>query len=197
MSTYKYTDKAGEKLTDAEIAEARRFAEVMKPGVAIHRTPTSEVGGGFIDRWVKEYRAAREFFTCDEGGLKRRPEEIQPGESLQSWAKRLQERTDERERRIAEARDEKAFETEHTPDIDGNCPGCDKAVSQIPPRVLQYGDPEPDRDTEWIDADGDVTRYQAGMWRSFRGHGPQTGSSLKWEEIGRMFFPMTEVTDRV
>lgn len=56
-------------------------------------------------------------------------------------------------------------------------------------RVLQYGDPEPDRDTRWVDAQGDEWSCgDNGNWET-----PET-TCLPWDNLHRTWFPMIEVT---
>lgn len=68
------------------------------------------------------------------------------------------------------------------------------------PRVLEYGDPEPDRGTRWRDAPGDVWYYagascaQESGWH-WAGRDGFRGDARPWRHIPRSYFPMTEVTD--
>lgn len=62
----------------------------------------------------------------------------------------------------------------------------------VEPRVLQHGDPEPDRSTKWQDADGDIMTYSGRYWHSAKPTGSSTGWA-RWQDWTADCFPWTEV----
>lgn len=59
-------ENAEAQAREQEDAKVRAFAKTQNPGAAIHDLPTGEIPIGMMERWRRDYHAAREFFTREE-----------------------------------------------------------------------------------------------------------------------------------
>lgn len=70
---------------------------------------------------------------------------------------------------------------------DGTCPACNTGTRE--PRIIQYGDPEPDRKTRWESERGITWEWAGRGWRM------STSSSVSpWGSLHPAWFPMKDVT---
>lgn len=60
------------------------------------------------------------------------------------------------------------------------------------PRVINFGDPEPDRSTRWHDSGGDLREYRADAWR-YQLSTRDWSSGLDFEDFDPESFPWTAV----
>lgn len=63
------------------------------------------------------------------------------------------------------------------------------------PRVLNYGDPEPDHSTKWLDSVGDIIAHNGEGWTWKHRAVPCDNVPFPWP-LPRGWYPLTEVTDR-